>query len=145
MNELRHSAEPEARDVDEATTLGHRLHRGMCWTIALAVLLSAAFASWRVTTGLLLGGLLSLFNYHWLRTSVMAILGGTMSAEESRQRIMMRFIARYFVVAAIVGAAAFLDVVSLAATIIGLCAFAVAAMIEASVQMYAAIAHREKF
>jgi hypothetical protein len=63
----------------------------MCVAIALAVVAGAMFATWRVATGLLLGGLLSLFNHHWLRTSVAAILSGTgASAEELRGRIKWR-------------------------------------------------------
>ncbi len=118
----------------------------MCVAIALAVVAGAMFSTWRVATGLLLGGLLSLFNHHWLRTSVAAILSDAhASAVELRERIKWRFILRYFIVAAIVCAAVTLNVVAVWATIAGLCAFVVALMIEASVQMYAAVVHRGKF
>lgn len=144
MSEIIHSVNHDA-SADDAG-LRRRLFRGMCGAIALAVVAGAMFATWRVATGLLLGGLLSLFNHHWLRTSVAAILSGTdASAAELRGRIKWRFILRYFIVAAIVCAAVMLNVVTVWATIAGLCAFAVALMIEASAQMYAAIVHREKF
>src|SRR5260370_8420654 len=50
-----------------------RLFRLMIATVAFAVIASAVLAPWRVTLGLMLGGLLSLFNYHWVRTSIAAV------------------------------------------------------------------------
>ncbi len=147
MNEIMHSIEPEriADDAEDAI-LERRLFRAMCVAIALAVIASTVFASWRVTTGLLLGGVLSLFNHHWLRTSVMEIVSGAaMPAKRMRWRIAARFVLRYFIVASIVCAAALLHLISIPATLVGLSAFVAALMIEASVQMYAAIVHRERF
>ncbi|MFN2452968.1 MAG: ATP synthase subunit I [Pyrinomonadaceae bacterium] len=146
MNELTHTVEPDvAGAAEDAARLRARLYRGMCWTIALAVVGSVLFAQWRVTTGVLLGGVLALFNYHWLQTSVTAILDGLAPAEQMRQRIVARFVLRYFIVAAVIIVAAMLDVVSVAATLAGMSAFVVALMVEASAQMYTAIVHREKF
>ncbi|MGH9945375.1 MAG: hypothetical protein ACRD9R_23735, partial [Pyrinomonadaceae bacterium] len=68
----------DASETNAATddvALERRLLRGMCVSVALAVLVSAALAPWRVTTGLLLGGILSLFNHHWLRTAIGAAFG----------------------------------------------------------------------
>jgi hypothetical protein len=146
MNETTHSMDDENVAATDVGNLKRRLYRGMCVTVAVAVLASALFASWRVTSGLLLGGLLSLFNYHWLSTSVVEIVAGVAApAEQMRQRITVRFVLRYFIVAAIVCAVTLLDIASLPAMLAGLCAFVVALMIEASAQMYAAIARREKF
>lgn len=142
-----HSIEPEriADDAEDAV-LERRLFRVMCVAIAFALMASALFASWRVTTGLLLGGVLSLFNHHWLRTSVMEIVSGAaMPAKRLHKRIAARFVLRYFIVASIVCAAALLHLISIPATLVGLSAFVAALMIEASVQMYAAIVHRERF
>ncbi len=144
MSEIIHSMSQDA--IADDANLKRRLFRSMCAAIALAVAAGAMFATWRVAAGLLLGGLLSLFNHHWLRTSVAAILSAAgVSAGELRGRIKWRFILRYFILATIVCAAVTLNVVSVWATLAGLCAFVVALMIEASVQMYAAIVHREKF
>ena len=61
--------------------ISRRILRSMAFAVALAVLISLPFAQWRVTTGLFLGGLLSLLNHHWLRSSTTAafsvIAGGT--------------------------------------------------------------------
>src|SRR5256885_794025 len=74
-----------------------RIFYGMCVTVALAVFVCSLFAPWRVTTGLLLGGALSLLNHHWLRTSIIVALGGTI--EGVRPRIgLARFVLRHFVI-----------------------------------------------
>ena len=115
----------------------------MIVTVAVAVLLSAPLAPWRVTTGLLLGGLLSLFNHHWLKSSLCVVF----STAESGKRVKFgaaRYVLRYFVIAAIVASAYTLNLVSIVATLAGLCSFAVAAMTEAFMQIYFAIRNREE-
>ena len=130
-----------ARADDEA--LERRLTRGMCAAVALAVAASAAFAPWRVTTGLALGGLLSLVNHRWLRTSIAAAFGGDLSVRRPRLRV-ARYVLRYFVVGTLVFAAARLDLISVAAALAGLCSFVAALFVEAARQFYTSIVHREE-
>ncbi len=59
-------------DSADGEALERRLFRGMWVSIVLAALVSVPLFPWRVTTGLLLGGALSLFNHHWLRTALAA-------------------------------------------------------------------------
>jgi hypothetical protein len=128
----------------EGAALERRLRRGMFVAVALAVAVSLPLAPWRVTTGLLLGGILSFFNHHWLRTSLTAVFG-TAALQGGRPRLnAARYILRYFIIAAIVFVAYALDLVSVAATIAGLCSFAAAIMIEAFTQLYFAIVYREE-
>jgi hypothetical protein len=127
----------------DPAAMGRRLFRTMFVTVALAVIISAPLAPWRVTTGLLLGGVLSLFNHHWLRTSLAAVF----STAEAGQRVKLnaaRYVLRYFVIAAVVASAYTLNLVSIVATLVGLCSFVVAAMLEAFMQIYFAIVHREE-
>src|SRR5437879_8139519 len=49
-----------------------RIFRSMFIAVVLAVLAGVLFLPWRATTGLLLGGALSLLNFHWLHTSISA-------------------------------------------------------------------------
>ena len=123
--------------------LERRILRGMCAAVALAAALSAAVAPWRVTTGLLLGGALSIFNHHWLRTSIAAAFRVTESRPRPRFKV-ARYVLRYFVVACVVAAAVALNVVSLAATLAGLCSFVAALFAEACLQFYRAIVNREE-
>src|SRR5205807_3800603 len=99
-----------------------RIFRTMIATVVVAAVASAILAPWRVTAGLMLGGVLSLLNYHWLRMSIAAVLSGGTTGK--RQRIgLSRYVIRYFFIVAIVFAAYTLQLVSLAATIAGLCSF----------------------
>ena len=126
---------------DEA--LERRLTHSMCVAVALAVAVSAAVAPWRVTTGLALGGLLSLVSHRWLRSSIAAAFGGDTGARRPRLKV-ARYVLRYFVVGLTVFAAARLDLISVPAAIAGLCSFVAALFAEAGRQFYMAIVHREE-
>ncbi|HEX8070445.1 MAG TPA: ATP synthase subunit I [Pyrinomonadaceae bacterium] len=140
MHALEHLG-PQA--ADEAEAMERRLFRVMCGAVALAVLASAAFAPWRVTTGLLLGGALALLNHHWLRASVRtAFFGAALTGVRPKLGV-ARFVLRYFVVAAAVSAAYVLDLVSIVATLAGLSAFVVAALVEAFMQTWLTFRRRE--
>src|SRR5262252_1241128 len=81
-----------------------RLWRSMVIAVAIAVVVAAAFAPWRVTTGLILGGLLSLLNYRWLHTSVAAIFNVDFTSQRPRASV-SRYFLRYLVVGVVVGIA----------------------------------------
>lgn len=115
----------------------------MTLAIALAVFASLPFAQWRVTTGLLVGGLLSLLNHHWLRTSSEAAFRVVVHGAKPKLKL-AQYILRYIVVAVVVFIAYKLNVVSLAATIAGLCSFVVALFAEAFREFYFVIIHREE-
>ena len=126
--------------ADEA--LQTRVFRVMTASVLVAAGVAALLAPWRITTGLLLGGMLSLLNYRWMRSSISALIearasGNVVAANGSR------YIIRYFVVVAAVIAAYKLNVVSLPATIIGLCSFVIALFAEAFRQVYFIIVNRE--
>jgi hypothetical protein len=118
-----------------------RILRVMVASVVLAVSVSALLAPWRVTTGLLLGGLLSLLNYRWMRTSIAALIDARVAGNNGFKVPIS--ILRYFVIAAIVIASYNLNAVSLSATIVGLCSFVVALFAEAFRQVYLTIVHRE--
>ena len=130
----------ELRDGDG--DLENRLLCSMAVATAIAVLVSAVIAPWRVTSGLFLGGSLSLLNYHWLHSSVAAILNIDPSMQRPRARS-WRYLLRYFVVGVTVLAAYRLHLISLVATLLGLCSFVPALFVEAARQFYFAIIHRE--
>jgi hypothetical protein len=136
------SGESFAEGADGADrALELRVFRVMIATVTLAFVGSTMLAPWRVSLGLMLGGVLSLLNYHWLRTSVAAVFNLTGTNPPRVQ--LWRYMVRYFVVGVTVFAAYQLQVVSLPATIVGLCSFVPALFVEASRQFYFAIIHRE--
>lgn len=121
-----------------------RVLRTMAIAIAVAVVVSSAFAPWRVTTGLLLGGLLSLLNHHWMRTSIAAAFFGALEAGKNPRLTSVKYVLRYFVIAGAVLAAYQLGLISLPATIAGLCSFVVALFVEALREFYLVIIRREE-
>jgi hypothetical protein len=120
-----------------------RIFRDMCVAAALAGLVSAPLAPWRVTTGLILGGALALLNHHWLRTSVAAVFGGAARGTRPRLRA-SRYVLRYVVLAGAAAAGYWLGLASLAATLAGMCAVVPALLAEGFRQLYFAIVRREE-
>jgi hypothetical protein len=143
MSQSVHSVtgDPVIEPADGALEL--RLFRVMIVSVIAASIISMVIAPWRVTFGLMLGGGLSLLNYHWLRISVGAIFNINHAVQRPRVRT-SSYIFRYLLVGAVVFAAYQLRLVSIAATIAGLCAFVPALFVEAFRQTYFAIIHREE-
>jgi hypothetical protein len=140
MSQNINSVGAEGFAGEERGALELRVWRSMIASVALAVIGSTMLLPWRVTTGLMLGGGLSLLNYHWLRTSVAAVF----NVSERPQIKISRYFIRYFVVAGAAFAAYELQLVSLGAMFAGLSAFVPALFIEASRHFYFAIIRREE-
>src|SRR3954464_7311582 len=121
MSQIADSAVPGVPVRDNADGLEVRLLRSMIASVAIAASICAFVSPWRVTSGVVLGGALSVLNYRWLHTSVAAIFNINLGAERPRAGA-SRYILRYAVVGALVFAAVNLQIVSLAATLAGLCA-----------------------
>lgn len=145
MSQVRAMTEEEKAANDSAfAALERRLWRNMAAAIATAVLGSLLVAPWRVTTGLMLGGILAFLNYHWLRTALASMFTVNDAAYPPTWNG-PRYILRYFLVGAIICAASAVNVVSVGAVIAGLCAFAAALMFEGLVQLFSAIFKQEEF
>ena len=140
MNEIANSVPGELTRPD---TTEARIFRAMIVAVAVAVIVSAIVAPWRVTTGLLLGGALSLLNYRWLSGSVAALLDMQKPGVKPRLKLWKHGL-RYLVIAVAVFAGYQLNLISLAATIAGLCSFVPALFVEAGRQFYFAIILREE-
>jgi hypothetical protein len=120
-----------------------RIFRSMALATVLAVVASLPLGQWRVTTGLLLGGILSLLNHHWLSGSTAAAFSVLAHGAKPRLKL-AQYILRYFVIATVVVVAYKLNAVSLAATLVGLSSFVVALFVEAFREFYLAFIHREE-
>src|ERR687895_1399918 len=115
----------------------------MIVAVAVAAGGRGAVAPWRVTSGLLLGGVLSLLNHRWLRGSVAALLDMQKPGAKPRMKLWKHGL-RYVVIGLAVFAGYQLNLISLAATIAGLCSFVPALFVEAGRQFYFAIIRREE-
>lgn len=120
-----------------------RIFRTMAFATAIAVVASLPFAQWRVTSGLLLGGVLALLNHHWLTSSTAAAFSVILHGTKPRLSL-VQYVLRYLVITLVVLVAYKLNVVSLPATIVGLCSFVPALFGEALREFYFAIIHREE-
>jgi hypothetical protein len=120
-----------------------RIFRAMALATLLATVISLPFAHWRITTGVLLGGILALLNHYWLSNSTAAAF--TVLVHGAKPRLsLVQYLLRYLVIATVVFIAYKLNLVSVVATLIGLCSFVVALFAEAFREFYFAIIHREE-
>jgi hypothetical protein len=145
MTEGADSARPcEPGDAGEDPRAAERrIFRGTCAAALAAVAVSALLAPWRVMTGLLLGGALAVFNLNWMSTSVAAVFEAAPAGTQPRMHA-ARYVLRYVVIAVAVVVAVRLDVVSLVATLAGMCAVVAALLAEGFRQLYFAIVRREE-
>ena len=143
MKQITHSAGGSASSSAD-NGLERRVLRTMAVAVIIATIISAPIAPWRITTGLATGGLLSLLNHHWLQSSISAAFELALGNETKPRIKLAQYILRYFVVGAVVAVMYKLDLVSLAATVAGLCSFVVALLVEAFREFYFAIIHREE-
>ena len=120
-----------------------RVFRTMVATTVLAVGVSALFAPWRVTTGLLVGGVLALFSHSWLKNSAAEAIRLSTHGGNPQLRL-AQFLLRYVVIAAVVFSTYALDLISLPAVLVGLSSFVVALLVEAFREFYFAIKQREE-
>jgi hypothetical protein len=120
-----------------------RIFRTMVVTTGLAVLVSAVIGPWRVTTGLLVGGLLALLSHRWLKNSAAAAIELSIGGATPRLRL-AQFMLRYLVIGALVFSLSQLDVLSLPFTLWGMSTFVVAIFVEAVREFYFAIIQREE-
>lgn len=105
---------------------------------------SLRFGDWRVTAGVLLGGVLSFLNVYWLKVSLKSLFAKDVAGEPSPHINSALYVLRYVFIAAIIAAAVLLRLVSVAATIVGLLSFAFAILLEAIIQLYFVIVNREE-
>ena len=129
--------------TEEDHGLNTRVFRAMLLATAVAVVVSGFIAPWRVSSGLLIGGVLALFSHRWLRNSAAAAINLSVGGGV-RQIQLFQFILRYLVVAAPVFAASEFGLASLTAMLVGLSSFVLALFVEALREFYFAIIRREE-
>ncbi len=143
MKQISHSVSGGEFSAGHDIALEARLLRIMLVTVLLATIGSAVLAPWRITTGLFLGGLLSLVNHHWMRSSIAAAFNPQEAGKRPKLRV-WRYVIRYLVVGGTVYAAYRSNIASLPAMLVGLCSFVVALFAEAARQIYLILIHAEE-
>ena len=110
----------------------------MALTTAFSVVVAAFVAPWRVTTGLLVGGLLALFSHSWLKNSAIEAVQLSAGGGEPRLRL-AQFVLRYLVIGAVIFSVYTLGLISLPFVFVGLSSFVIAMFVEAFREFYFAI------
>lgn len=103
--------------------------------IAAGAALAFAFADLKMALGITLGGILSLFNERWLRSSTKAMIELASATGNPSVATTSKFIFRFVVIAAVSAVAMKSGYFNLLGIGIGFAAFVVAAMIEAIYQL----------
>ena len=133
-----------ATAVDQSgNDLHKRIFRTMLLTTILATVVSVFITQWRVSVGLLLGGILALVSHHWLKSSARVAINLSIGSPEPRWSL-LQFLLRYLVIGFVVFLARQFGLVSVSAVIIGLSTFVVALFVEALREFYFAIIRREE-
>ena len=142
MNQVDNKEAPAPLSAQGDAT-NRRIFLSMSVAIILAVGASLLFAPWRVSVGLLLGGLLSLVNHYWLITTTTAAFSVLVNGDKPRLSI-IQYVLRYAVIGAVILLSYKLGIASVPALIVGLCSFVIALFVEALREFYFAIIHREE-
>lgn len=115
--------------LTQAAAVERRVWRSMIVLVAVATALAALLSGRSFTLGLMLGGLLALFNYRWLYSSLTGILAA--GSRRAPAGTILKFVLRWLVVGALGYLAyrtGYFDAIGILA---GLLAPAAAVMIEA--------------
>ncbi|MDQ3179718.1 MAG: ATP synthase subunit I [Acidobacteriota bacterium] len=130
--------------AEDAPLISHRrILRIMAIVLAAATIGSLIFATWHVTTGLLLGGILSFVNYYWLKFALRNVFEKAVEGEKPKF-LVGKYILRYFAVGAVIVFVYLTNIVSVAAVIGGLLTFAAAILIESFILIFIHISKREE-
>jgi hypothetical protein len=138
------SSGADAYDIDESeatapAAIERRLQRNIVISIAIFIVFAAFFGSARFTAGVCLGGALAYLNYRWLHGSLKAIFAEVKADEPplGAYQATAKFILRWLVIFAALAVAGWLGGMQVViGAVVGLFAFAGAAMLEAGAQFW---------
>src|SRR5262245_49867177 len=99
MNETGNNGGPGPLITSEDAELQTRMLRIMAASVLIAAAIAVVVGPWRIATGVVLGGALSLLNFHWLRSSIAALIDSNAHGVPVRASA-GRYLLRYFVIAA---------------------------------------------
>ncbi len=133
-------------NIDGQTTIVPLSHARILWIMAVvlsvAVIVSLFLADGRVTSGLIIGGILSFVNYYWLKFALRSVF--EKAGGEKPRFLIGKYMLRYFAVGAVIVLVALTKIVSVVALIGGLLAFAAAILIESFILIFIHISKREE-
>lgn len=117
----------------------------MVIVVALGSLASYFYVSALAGAGFFIGGILSFFNFYWLKNSLRKMFVETNEGEYKPHYSAARYILRYFTLAAILAVIFLTHTLPIASVIFGLVSFAFAILIEAFIRIFSSFFKREDF
>ena len=115
-------------------------HRRILWMMALVAVAGSLagfiFVSWQFGVGVILGGILSLVNYYWLKVSLKRIFDSAVAHGEKPRFLAVRYFARYATLGAILTVVFLTKIIPVVAVIAGLGSFALAIVIEGFIRLF---------
>lgn len=133
---MSENPEPILTEPENLVPLTHRrILIVMTIITILGALFGLIFVSRQFGAGVLIGGILSFVNYYWLKFSLKKIFDQAVTGEKPRF-LGLRYLFRYFILAAILTIVFLTDVIPVIAVIAGLASFALAVVIEGFIRIF---------
>jgi len=117
----------------------------MVAVIVAGTLASLIFVSRLWALGFFIGGVLSVLNFFWLKSSLKKMFVETSEGEHKPHYSAIRYVSRYFTLAAILAVIFLTQIVPIASVIFGLVSLAFAILIEAFIRIFSSLFKREEF
>ena len=124
--------------VEETSSVEKRLWRLLIVSLAVEIVLSSILANWQFTAGILVGGILAVFNFRLLQNSVRGFF------QTQHNSFAVKFFLRYISIGLVVLLFYYLKIVSISGILLGISSFVIALMIEAMIQFYFVIIKHEE-
>lgn len=114
-------------------------HRRILFTMMVVTLAGGIagliFASWQFASGIVIGGILSLLNYYWLKISLRRVFDNAVASGEKPRFLALRYFSRYLTIGAILTIIALTKFIPVVAVIAGLASFALAITFEGFIRL----------
>ncbi|HEY0460313.1 MAG TPA: ATP synthase subunit I [Pyrinomonadaceae bacterium] len=138
-------SENSEQDIDEQSVppLSHqRILILMALAVILGSVLSSIFVSLNFGFGILIGGVLSLINYYWLKRSLKVIMDEAVAGGTPHFLAGRAFI-RYLAFGAVLAVIYLSKAVPMVAVLLGLASFAAAIIFEAFIRLFSSFSNKK--
>ena len=139
---MSENSEPAIEEQNVQPLSHTRIFILMAFAVILGSVLSSIFVSLNFGFGVLIGGVLSLINYYWLKRSLKVIIDGAIAGGTPHFLAGRAFI-RYLAFGAILAFIYLTHLVPVEAVLLGLASFAVAIIFEAIIRLFNSFSNKK--
>lgn len=123
-------------------------HRRILWTLGAVTIVLAIVGfvldSWEFGLGVVIGGVLAIVNYYWLKVSLKRVFVQIANGGERPQFLAIRYFGRYLTLGVILLIIFLTKIVPVLAVVLGLASFALAIVVEGLVLIVSSFFKSEK-